>query len=480
MAGESEQKAGALSLYGASLASDLDACMNRIRNIAGLTDETGASVLAPELSALRESIDKLADALKAHVEDAGNPHVVQAGQVGADISGTAEKTVAAHNVDETAHKNLIDGIATAEAGVAIAIDEAKRELSSHNEDETAHADIRESVSAARSATGSVGTSLQTHINNQENPHSVTEAQVASASKTDADKSFGRLANDNTWSANNIFEGGKVFLKARTNPILIKGDESANSYDTEIGIFKKSQGSWSGTGYYCAILTKQDIKIFSGGTINSNCLCLDKSSGTIGVRKGNTYSAKFSASNIVFLVPVTVDGPLFVSGNTGFNGLVQTYNGITNHSFIEFAGSDISVETDEGGVNYLSRNFGDSYYHCDISSFAKSDGGIVNMLLDPSSFPNGYKKPEYGFIESTYHITNMTGEYDCTFSLDTNRISDVPETSIKFVYGGDTSIYENIPVGGILVFTIRMTQLWITETDSPAYFVFVKNQGVFSI
>lgn len=304
-----------------------------------------------------------------------------------------------------------------------------------------------------------------HVSDTDNPHSVTEAQVASVS-TGEEKKFGRLDSENAWLKNQSFKNSKGATVGLIYTDANKVAYSSTSNGLFVGIsganhinFNKGEGAIQ----FCTEYGKPTVTF------------INKNSFTVGIPlKANKGVVVSGTTNLYDTT--NLYGDVYVSGN------LTASAGASFRKYVEFGSPrDISVVTDEAGVNYLNKEFGfDSLYNCDISSFAKSDGGIVNMVIDPSSYPEGYNIPSYGFIESTYHITNMTGEYDCTFSLDTNRISDVPETSIKFVYGGDTSIYENIPVGGILVFTIRMTQLWITETDSPAYFVFVKNQGVFSI
>ena len=163
--------AGSLPLYGARLVSDMDACLNRIRNIYGVTDKDGNLLIASDLESLRRSIAAFVETLNAHTANLANPHRVTAAQVGADASGTAAAKVAAHDESKAAHADIRSAVAKAQSAAARAI----------------------------AAAQTVDVALSAHANDNANPHAVTEAQVAEASTDDADKAFGRLDSVNIWA-----------------------------------------------------------------------------------------------------------------------------------------------------------------------------------------------------------------------------------------------------------------------------------------
>lgn len=118
------------------------------------------------------------DALNKHASDISNPHAVTAGQVGADPEGTAAKAVGAHNTSETAHADIRSAVTSAQSAAGSAIDAAK----------------------------AVAGAINAHAASTENPHGVTEEQVAAATE-DTDKLFGRLNEPNTWKKHQYVVGG---------------------------------------------------------------------------------------------------------------------------------------------------------------------------------------------------------------------------------------------------------------------------------
>ncbi len=176
--------AGSLPLYGARLVSDMDACLNRIRNIYGVTDKDGNLLIASDLESLRRSIAAFVETLNAHTANLANPHRVTAAQVGADAYGTAKVLIDAHNGDSAAHPYIHQSIEN--------MDSVCRDyISSHDASKDAHADIRKAVANAQSAADSVSAAAQTvagalstHAESTANPHGVTEEQVAAASGYD--------------------------------------------------------------------------------------------------------------------------------------------------------------------------------------------------------------------------------------------------------------------------------------------------------
>jgi hypothetical protein len=138
-------------------------------------------------------ITEVAENISNHTSNTGNPHGVTAAQVGADTAGTAASAVNAHN-----------------------------------ESESAHADIRKTVSDAIVHLGSVGEKtdlvsgvLETHIDAYDNPHSVTELQVLTATTEKADRSFVRA--DYNYADRPYYIDAKV-----TDLILFQG---RNGYPT---------------------------------------------------------------------------------------------------------------------------------------------------------------------------------------------------------------------------------------------------------
>lgn len=148
--------AGSLPLYGARLVSDMDACLNRIRNIKGVTDKDGNLLIASDLESLRRSIAAFVETLNAHTANLANPHRVTAAQVGADASGTAAAKVSAHDESKAAHADIRSAVAKAQSAAGRAID----------------------------AVHQVADAINAHAESTENPHGVTEEQVAAASGYD--------------------------------------------------------------------------------------------------------------------------------------------------------------------------------------------------------------------------------------------------------------------------------------------------------
>lgn len=95
-------------------------------------------------------------ALNKHAADNENPHGVTAAQVGADASGTAAAKVSAHNTSKDAHADIRSAVATAQSAAGSAIDAAHQ----------------------------VADAINAHAASTENPHGVTEEQVAAASGYD--------------------------------------------------------------------------------------------------------------------------------------------------------------------------------------------------------------------------------------------------------------------------------------------------------
>lgn len=145
------------------------------------------------------SAEDVRRALVGHTSRTDNPHGVTADQVGADAAGTAQVLIDAHDRDPEAHPDIHNSIAN--------MDSVCRDyIAAHNTSEDSHADIREAVATAQSAAESASAAAQAvagainaHAGNKDNPHAVTEAQVAAASTDDADKAFGRLDSVNRWS-----------------------------------------------------------------------------------------------------------------------------------------------------------------------------------------------------------------------------------------------------------------------------------------
>ena len=113
--------------------------------------------------------------LNSHKDDKNNPHSVTAAQVGADPAGTAQLLVDTHNNDLTAHPDIRQSIEN--------MDSVCRDyIAAHNESSESHEDIRTSIA-------NVEETLNLHINDKENPHSVTELQVSTATTERANRSF---------------------------------------------------------------------------------------------------------------------------------------------------------------------------------------------------------------------------------------------------------------------------------------------------
>lgn len=103
-----------------------------------------------------DPIYALSEDLKRHEFDRSNPHDVTAAQVGADPSGTAADAVSVHNASKTAHANIRNAVANAKSA----------------------------AESARAAAQTVAVALSAHKDDTNNPHGVTEAQVAEASGYD--------------------------------------------------------------------------------------------------------------------------------------------------------------------------------------------------------------------------------------------------------------------------------------------------------
>lgn len=199
------------------------------------------------------------DEFSEHTTNTDNPHGVTAAQVGADPAGTAVDVVNAHNTSKDAHADIRAAVATAQSTAESAGDDASRiagtisthinntdnphsvtaaqvgadpvgtaeaNVIEHNTSEAAHGDIRSAVANAQQQADSalqnsivahnlaveVEGNLNSHKDDKNNPHGVTELQVSTATTETANRSFIR--------ADYNYEGRPWYVDAKvTDKIL---------------------------------------------------------------------------------------------------------------------------------------------------------------------------------------------------------------------------------------------------------------------
>ena len=148
-----------------------------------------------------DDANRIAGTITTHISNTDNPHSVTASQVGADPAGTAQLLVDTHNDDLTAHPDIRQSIEN--------MDSVCRDyIKAHNESSESHEDIRTSIA-------NVEENLNLHVANTENPHSVKEAQVSTATTERANRSFIR--------ADYNYAGRPQYIDAKvTDNILFQG------------------------------------------------------------------------------------------------------------------------------------------------------------------------------------------------------------------------------------------------------------------
>lgn len=122
-------------------------------------------------------VGELKKILDAHTANTDDPHQTTYIQVGADKAGSAaivQQNLTAHNTDANAHADI-------RALVGGGLDE-------HNSDSNAHADIRALLGGG---VGDLGKSLTAHIENKNNPHGETAAQIGAVPATNGTAEYAR-------------------------------------------------------------------------------------------------------------------------------------------------------------------------------------------------------------------------------------------------------------------------------------------------
>ena len=122
-------------------------------------------------------VGELKRILDAHTANTDNPHQVTYTQIGADKAGSAAavlEKLGTHNTDKDAHADI-------RALVGGGLDK-------HNADSTAHADIRALLGGG---VGDLAKSLTAHIENKNNPHGDTAAQIGAVPATNGTAEYAR-------------------------------------------------------------------------------------------------------------------------------------------------------------------------------------------------------------------------------------------------------------------------------------------------
>ena len=148
-----------------------------------------------------DRISVVEENVSTHISNTDNPHSVTAAQVGAEVEGTAQTLIDTHNDDLTAHPDIRQSIEN--------MDSVCRDyITAHNESSESHEDIRTSIA-------NVEENLNLHVANTDNPHSVTELQVSTATTERTDRAFIR--------ADYNYEGRPNYIAAKvTDDILFEG------------------------------------------------------------------------------------------------------------------------------------------------------------------------------------------------------------------------------------------------------------------
>lgn len=164
--------------------------------------------------------------------------------------------------------------------------------------------------------GSAAAAVSLHADRKNNPHGVTEAQVAAASTEDADKAFGRLAEDNVWTGNNSVRGTFLVGPTGTNGVAIyKATTFLNRLDYSVGaldIMPKSDDRYVGAKlrnpYFALTRNGKDFFLASDTYVQADgVLYLRDQNNTshyygLSVRNGKLYfdDAPITASEIAAL------------------------------------------------------------------------------------------------------------------------------------------------------------------------------------
>lgn len=115
-----------------------------------------------------DDANRIAGTISTHINNTDNPHSVTAAQVGADPVGTAEANVIEHNTSEAAHGDIRSAVANAQ--------------------QQADSALQNSIVAHNLAVEVEG-NLNSHKDDKNNPHGVTELQVSTATTETANRSF---------------------------------------------------------------------------------------------------------------------------------------------------------------------------------------------------------------------------------------------------------------------------------------------------
>ena len=147
-------------------------------------------------------VGELKRILDAHTVNTDNPHQTDYTQTGADKAGSAAavlEKLGTHNTDEKAHSDI-------RALVGGGLDK-------HNSDGNAHADIRALLGGG---VGDLGKSLTAHIENKNNPHGETAAQIGAVPATNGTAEYARgLATARTIRTN-LSSSSSASFNGRSN------------------------------------------------------------------------------------------------------------------------------------------------------------------------------------------------------------------------------------------------------------------------